>query len=367
MRVLLTIASMHSGGAERVVTTLAAGLAARGLDVALAAPHGPGDEELRDVHHERFALEPHEHGASGAMRLTLDLTGAIRRFQADVVHAQNVRYAAGARVACSLAHPRRRPRLLASFHGVLPADYRNAARVLRTCDHVACVSADLLERIVAAGVPAGRASLVRNAVALPAPLAPRRREQLDRELGTAGVPVVAIVGRLVAQKAHERFVLAARRVADELPDVKFLIVGEGPRAQEIQDQVTAAGLAAQTLLTGQRTDAREIIARADVVVFSSEWEGLSIAALEALAAGTPVLSTDVHGMRDLLAGGAGAVVALDDGLALGARLVELLRDEPARAAMGRIGRELIAREYSLDAMVDAYAELYERLAGADAR
>jgi len=114
MRVLLTIASMHSGGAERVVTTLAAGLAARGLDVALAAPHGPGDEELRDVHHERFALEPHEHGASGAMRLTLDLTGAIRRFQADVVHAQNVRYAAGARVACSLAHPRRRPRLLAS-------------------------------------------------------------------------------------------------------------------------------------------------------------------------------------------------------------------------------------------------------------
>jgi len=239
--------------------------------------------------------------------------------------------------------------------------------VLRTCDHVACVSADLLERIVAAGVPAGRASLVRNAVALPAPLAPRRREQLDRELGTAGVPVVAIVGRLVAQKAHERFVLAARRVADELPDVKFLIVGEGPRAQEIQDQVTAAGLAAQTLLTGQRTDAREIIARADVVVFSSEWEGLSIAALEALAAGTPVLSTDVHGMRDLLAGGAGAVVALDDGLALGARLVELLRDEPARAAMGRIGRELIAREYSLDAMVDAYAELYERLAGADAR
>jgi len=364
MKVLLTIASMHSGGAERVVTTLAGGLAARGFDVALAAPHGPGDEELHDVRHERFVLEPHARGAHGAARLALALAGAVRRSGAEVVHAHNVRYAAGARAACSLARPLRRPRLLASFHGVLPAEYPRAARVLRTCDHVACVSADLLERIVAAGVPAARASVVRNAVALPVPLTDARREQLDRELATAGAQVVAIVGRLVPQKAHERFVVAARRVADELPSTRFLIVGEGPRMREIQERVDAAGLGAQVQLTGQRADAREIIARAQVLVFSSEWEGLSIAALEALAAGTPVLSTDVHGMRELLAGGAGAVVALDDGRALGERLLALLRDEQGRAAMGEAGRELIAREYSLERMIDAYAALYERLAGA---
>jgi glycosyltransferase involved in cell wall biosynthesis len=362
MRVLLTIASMHSGGAERVVTTLAGGLAARGIDVALAAPAGAGDEELHDVRHRRFVLEPHARGAPGVARLALALAAAVRRFRADVVHAQNVRYAAGARAACLFADPVRRPRLLATFHGVLPAEYRNAARVLRTCDHVACVSGDLLQRIVAAGVPVGRASLVRNAVALPAPLSARRREQLDRELQTAGTQVVAIVGRLVPQKAHERFVVAARRVADELPSTRFLIVGEGPRMREIQDQVDAAGLSAQALLTGQRADAREIIARADVVVFSSDWEGLSIAALEALAAGTPVISTDVHGMRELLADGAGAVVALDGGRALGERLLTLLRDEAERDAMGRAGRELIAREYSLEQMIDSYVELYERLA-----
>ncbi len=366
MRVLLTIASMQSGGAERVVTMLAAGLAARGVEVALAAPHGEGDRELRDVPHERFELEFHGRGVTGAARVAVALAGATRRFGADVVHAQNVRFAASSRAAASLAHPTRRPKVLASFHGVLPSEYRGAARILRTCDHVTCVSEDLLERVVAAGLPAERASLVRNAVVLPAPLAPRRRAELDRELGTAGAPVVAIVGRLVAQKAHERFVVAARVVADALPSARFLIVGEGPRAQEIEAQVEAAGLAGQMLLTGQRSDAREIIARADVVAFSSDWEGLSIAALEALAAGTPVLSTDVEGMRELLAGGAGAVVPLDDGRALGERMLALLSDEREREAMGRAGRELIAREYSLEAMIDAYAKLYERLAGAGA-
>ncbi|HYB24860.1 MAG TPA: glycosyltransferase [Solirubrobacteraceae bacterium] len=364
MRVLLTIASMQSGGAERVVTTLAAGMAERGVDVALAAPLGPGDQELRGVRHERFALEFHERALVGAARVTLTLAGAVARFRPDVVHAHNVRYAALARAGASLAAPRGRPRVLATFHGVLPAEYRRAARILRTCDHVTCVSEELRARILAAGLPAARASVIRNAVALAAPLDPQRRDQLDREFASAGAPVIAIVGRLVAQEAHERFLVAARRVAGELPAAKFLIVGEGPRMGEIEALVAAAGLSGRARLTGQRADAREIIARADVLVFSSEWEGLSVAALEALAAGTPVLSTDVQGMRELLAGGAGAVVPLDDGHALGERLLTMLLDEDERAAMGRRGRELIAREYSLERMLDAYAQRYEQLAGA---
>lgn len=364
MKVLLASPSMRIGGAERVVTMLADGLVKRGHQVALVAPRGERDEDLHDVPHVRLTLDEHGRAASGAIRSAAQIARALGRIDPDVLHAQNVKYAAIGRVATEIARPGRHRPVLATFHGVLPAEYRRAALLLRLADHVACVSSAVLERIVAAGLPRSRVSLVRNAVEIPSPIDPAQRAELDRELGLAGAPVVAIVGRLVSQKAHERFVRAATLLARAQPDVRFLIVGDGPRRTAIERQVQEAGLAQQLRFTGRRSDARAIIARAEILVFSSNWEGLSIAALEALAAGTPVVSTDVEGMRELLASGAGEIVPLDDGTKLGQSLLELLRDEPRRLAMGRTGRELIARDFSLDAMVDAYVRLYEQLARA---
>jgi glycosyltransferase involved in cell wall biosynthesis len=364
MRILLTGPSMGIGGAERVVAMLATGLAARGHEIVLAAPRGERDEDLCDVPHLRVPLDDHGRAATGALRTAAQMAGAIRRTRPDVVHAQNVKSAAISRIATITARPRKQPPVLTTFHGVTPAEYRRATRLLRHVEHVACVSSSALEGLLAVGLPASRASLVRNAVTPVPPLDPIRSAQLDRELGLTGGPVVAIIGRIVAQKAHERFVVAARLVADVLPETRFLVVGEGPRRQRVEQQVATAGLTSQVLFTGARADARDIIARADVIVFSSEWEGLSITALEALAAGTPVVSTDVQGMRELLisdTGVAGAVVPLDDGTALGNRIATLLRDERERTAMGLAGRELSDRDFSLDGMISAYERLYERL------
>jgi glycosyltransferase involved in cell wall biosynthesis len=386
MKVLLASPSMRIGGAERVVTMLAAGLVDRGHDVILVAPPGERDADLREVPHVRLRLDDHGRAATGAIRSAGQMARALSRLKPDVLHAQNVKYTAIGRLATTLQPPSHQPRsqeprtrrpqphspgarahrpqpdssgtradrsrsripVLATFHGVLPAEYRRAALLLRLADHVACVSSAVLERIVAAGLPCSQVSLVRNAIEIPPPPDAAQLTELDRELGLTGAQVVAIVGRLVTQKAHERFVAAARLVAAARPATRFLVVGDGPRRSAIERQVAYAGLSDRVLFTGRRSDAREIIARAQVLVFSSEWEGLSIAALEALAAGTPVVSTDVEGMRELLNGGAGAVVPLDDGAALGERLLELLGNEPERQAMGRIGRELIARDFSLD-------------------
>lgn len=387
MKILLASPSMRIGGAERVVTMLAAGLVDRGHDVILVAPPGERDADLQEVPHVRLRVDDHGRTATGAIRSTGQMARALSRLKPDVLHAQNVKYTAIGRLAATLRPPSHKPRsqgprahrlqphspgagahrprsripVLATFHGVLPAEYRRAALLLRLADHVACVSSAVLERIVAAGLPCSQVSLVRNAVETPPPPDAAQLAKLDHELGLTGAQVVAIVGRLVSQKAHERFVVAARLVAAARPATRFLVVGDGPRRSAIERQVAYAGLSDRILFMGRRSDAREIIARAQVLVFSSEWEGLSIAALEALAAGTPVVSTDVEGMRELLNGGAGAVVPLDGGAALGERLLKLLGNELERQAMGRIGRELIARDFSLDEMIDAYVALYERL------
>jgi glycosyltransferase involved in cell wall biosynthesis len=354
---------MGVGGAERVVAMLAAGLAARGHDVAVAAPPGMRDADLDGVAHVRIAVDDHRRALAGAVATARQIAAAVRRVRPDVVHAQNVK-AAGTALLAAPAAGHGRPPVLATFHGVLPAEYGRAASVLKRTAHVVCVSEDLRARLTDAGVAPQRTSVVLNAVEPAGDLPPARRAALDAELGLpAGAPVVAIVGRLVPQKNHQRFLTAARAVADAVPEARMLIVGDGELAEEIRARRDALGLADHVLMTGARADARDLIARADVLVFSSDWEGLSIAALEGLAAATPVLATDVQGMRELLATGAGAVVPLDDGAALGAALVALLRDPARRAAMGAAGRQLIATRFALGPMVDAYERRYALLAG----
>jgi glycosyltransferase involved in cell wall biosynthesis len=361
MKILLTSPSMGVGGAERIVAMLAGGLAARGHEVALAAPPGMRDADLVGVPHRRIVVDDHGRALVGAVATARQLAGVVRRFRPDVVHAQNVK-AAGTAILAAPAAGRNRPPVLASFQGLLPAEYPRAAQIFKRTAHVACVSEDLRSRLVAAGVAADRVSVINNAVEPVGELAPERRAALDAELGLpAGAPVVAIVGRLVPQKVHSRFLVAARGVADVMPETKMLIVGDGELREEIRARRDALGLADHVLMTGARSDARDLIARADLLVFSSDWEGLSVAALEGLAAGTPVVATDVHGMRELLSTGAGAVVEVDDGTALGAEIVALLRDPARRAEMGAAGRELIATRFALDAMVDAYERRYEQL------
>lgn len=362
MRILLVSPSMQAGGAERVLTLLASGLAARGHDVMLAAPPGVRDADLVTVSHVRADLHDRGRSLGGMVRTAVELAATIRRLRPDVIHAQNPRAAAIAGGASRLAAPRGRAPVLATFHGVLPFEYARSVRLLRAADHVACVSEDLRQGIISAGLPAARASVIYNAVEPARPLDERRRAALDAELNLDGIPVAAIVARIVPAKAHGRFVRAARVAAASLPSVRFLVVGEGPLRARTEAQVRECGLSDRIVFTGERADARALIARADVLVCSSDSEGMSIAVLEAMAAGTPVLSTDVEGMHELLGEGAGELVALDDGDALGTRLAKLLQDRERRTAMGAAGQRLIEARHSSAAMTEAYERRYGLLA-----
>jgi glycosyltransferase involved in cell wall biosynthesis len=364
MRIMLTSPSMQVGGAERMLTLLAAGLVERGHEVAVVAPPGARDADLSGVTHTRIPLSDRGRSAAGASRALADLARAIRQVEPDLVHAQNVKNGAVAALAARLARPLRRPRVLTTFHGVLPDEYRSSARLLRLPDHVACVSSDVRARLLACGLPEQRATIVRNAVEPLEPLSAERRAQLDEELGLGPGALAVAVGRLVPQKAHRRFLRAAAVAAERVPDAQFLIVGEGPLRDRIEADIARTGLDGRVRLIGVRPDARDLIARSDALVFSSDWEGLSVAALEALAAGVPVVSTDVEGMRELLADGAGATAPLDDGTALGERLSDVLESPDLRREMGERGRSLVEAEFSPARMIDAYLGCYRYLIGA---
>lgn len=359
MRIFLASPGLGMGGAERVVIQLAQGLTERGHEVTISGAGGPLEDEVAALDVQRLVLPESGRSPIGAAAAALRLAAALRRLSPDVVHGHNVKASLLAATGARMASPRRRPRLIATFHGVDHGEYRAAARLLRTVDVVACVSADLLDRLRAHQFPESRLRLVHNAIGTPEPLAAAQHAELDAELQLGGEPVIVAVGRLAKQKNHARLLEAAALLHATGPAARYLIAGDGPLRASLERRTTELGLAGHVQFLGLRRDVGALVARADLLAFSSDWEGLSIAALEGLAAGTPIVTTPVEGMRALLgAGAAGAIAADMSAQGLAHAIAALLSDPEQLREMGRAGRDLARSSFSLDAMLDAYERLY---------
>lgn len=353
MRIAMVTPRLDAGGAERVTVNLSEALIDRGHTVALLADSGNGEHYLRTPRIERVVVPDGGRGLGPTARQALALGRFARGWRADVVHAQNVR-------ACAMSVSARVQGIatIASFQGIDASEYKTAARVFRAANMVGCVSDELRDGLVAAGYPAHRARTIPNAVD---PMPALSEEERAALIGELDLPrssrIVACVGRMVPQKNHELFLDAAAKVVENDPSVHFVLVGDGPLRSDLERQRMQLGIEANVTFTGIRKDARRIIDLADVVVFSSSWEGLSLVALESLAAGTPLVTTPAHGMSELLSGG-GGVISDPTSEALASALQRVLQDGALLERLGAEGRAIIERTYSLDVMVDAYEAAY---------
>jgi sugar transferase (PEP-CTERM/EpsH1 system associated) len=181
-----------------------------------------------------------------------------------------------------------------------------------------------------------------------------------------GLFVVGTVGRMAAIKAQTFLVdgfIAALRARPELADrLRLVLVGNGPLRTACAQRLEAAGLAHLAWLAGERADVPNVMRSLDCFVLPSQAEGISNTILEAMASALPVLATRVGGNPELVDDGVtGALVNFGDVAALAGRL-QAWAAEPARArALGEAGRQRVAREFSLPAMVGRYEDLYDRL------
>ncbi len=195
-----------------------------------------------------------------------------------------------------------------------------------------------------------------------------RDGNLARELGTDGHPVVGIVGKLSDVKGHEHFLAAAAVVARSLPDARFLIVGDGARRQELGRVADELGIADAVIFAGVREDVPRVLGLMDAFALSSTSEGTPNVLMEAMAAGLPVVATDVGGVPEVVErGSSGLLVPAGDGPAMGRALLEILSD-PARAcSMGERGRTLARESHDIAAVVtkveDTFAALLRAAGG----
>ena len=177
-----------------------------------------------------------------------------------------------------------------------------------------------------------------------------------------GVPVIGMVGNIRATKGYDHYVRAARLVVDKRPDCRFLIVGQGSGKllEQITSLIKELHVEERMILTGFRDDIPNVLKQLDIFVLASTSEGLSIATIEAMGVGKPVVVTDSGGPSEIVKNGeTGFVVPPGDAEAMAQRIVKLLDDGPLAAKFGERGRDDVRSRFTIEQNVQSYAGLYQ--------
>jgi len=209
-------------------------------------------------------------------------------------------------------------------------------------------------------------SVIYNGIdALPFESGRSKREAVRRALGIAPKEKVVIsIANLIPYKGLADLIETAAVVSARMPQVKFLLIGEDRGIQEkLEEKSRRLGVSQQVVFLGQRLDVPDLLAAGDLLALSSHEEGFSNVILEAMAAGLPVVATDVGGNREaVLDGVTGWLVAPRDPAVMADRILDLLSDQEKAAAWGRRGQDRVKEAFTIDGMVEAHMRLY-RLAG----
>lgn len=360
IRVAQVIWSLGLGGAEQVVIRLAAGLERRRFAPLICCLDEPGPFAPQA---EAAGVEVVAFDKRGPVdvRAAWRLARLLRSRRVDVVHTHLWGGSFWGRLAALAA---RVPAIVTTEHNVdtwkrayhLALD--RALAPATTC--LVAVSPAVREFYEARGVGRGRWRVVYNGVDTSA-VPPRGRRPAFRELGIgADERVVALVGRLVPAKAPEVFLQAMAIAAARVPALRGLVVGDGPLRGDLEAEARGLGLERRVVFAGVRRDVPALLAGLDALVFTSLREGLSMAMLEAMAAGVPVIATPVGGTPELITHGVtGLLVPPGQPESLADALVALLGDAALAAAIRHAARGCVEGRFSLKAMTEAHESLYE--------
>ncbi|HEU4515262.1 MAG TPA: glycosyltransferase family 4 protein [Nocardioidaceae bacterium] len=300
------------------------------------------------------------------------LRASLRAADYDAVHVHAPPSAAMLVAACALER-RRLGNAVMTLHTTWP-DLRLRSKMLAVAAFAVLPTVVACGRASSESIPRPVRHLARRGV----DVVPNGVDvdRLDRALATVepeaghvrdgravGGFTVLTVGRLVPEKDHEALLSAFARMSR--PTDRLLIVGEGPCRPALEERIATLGITDQVRLTGlmPRDDVYRLLGSADVFVSPSRGEGLPVAVLEAMAAGLPVVLSDIEPHREIVGGqDLAAVVPIGDvaGLADEMRRLRSLAARE-RAALGARGRARVLGEFSLRAMTDGYHEVYSTI------
>lgn len=239
-------------------------------------------------------------------------------------------------------------------------------RLHRRMDRVCGNSRAVIAQLAVEGVPRERLRLIYNGIAI-APVAHGLRGAVRQVLGIeSDVFVIIIVANLIPYKGHEDLIDALSLIHRDLPQPWLLLAAgrDDGIGERLAQRVEECGLTGNVKWLGVRTDVPRLLAAADLAVLPSHQEGFSNAIIEAMAAGLPMVVTDVGGNAEAVVDGRTGYVVPSHNPAALADAIRLLALDPQRVAFGERGRQRVAQHFSLSACIDAYEALYREVGAA---
>ncbi len=362
--VLHITAPAQFGGLESVVVSLCSGLARRGIrqTVVSVTDVGQTDHPMAvALEQARVTVVPIVLPARAYLRESRALERIVRELRPDIVHTHGYRSdVIGGRVAHKVGIGS-----VATLHGFTARSLRGHVfewmqlRALRRFDAVVGVSAGIVERARAAGVPADRLVLIANAWSGGGSSA--TREQLRRSLRIEdGSFAVGWIGRLSEEKGADVFIDA---LAHWKPaGVVASIIGDGRERAALEARASELGVSSLIQWHGALRNAGRLMRAFDVFVLSSRTEGVPMVLLEAMEAGTPVITTSVGGVPSVVDSKEALLVPSESPTAL-AHALEQVRSSPADARLrAEHAARRLARQFAIDPWLDRYIKLYARIA-----
>lgn len=385
MRVLHLLDAI-GGGTKKHVQLLIAGLVEHGVDVVLGVPHRrpfeprsalldysfPEFMRSRGIEVQEFHLTHGRITPFPDVRALAELVRYLRRDHVDIVHTHSAKAGALGRAAARFA------RVQGIVHTPYSVPFR---RELNQGGHfwlyyltekalgrwtdvmIATSNAEYREIATSGIVGTDKIRLIHNCLDLENYVYDFDGKRAHkRDLGwPENAPVVGTVARLSPQKGIQTLLESARFVRAEIPDVRFVIVGEGELREKIEQRAVELDLNGTWKLVGQRDDYLKFISGFDVFAFPSLWEGLPYAPIEAMAVGTPVVATSVIGNTDLVSHEqTGLLVPAQDEKAMAQAIVRVLRDSELARELTVRSRSFIETSFNAERPVEQTLEAYRQ-------
>ncbi len=222
------------------------------------------------------------------------------------------------------------------------------------------VRTSFAEKLALAPEAAAKLRVIDNGIPIPDRCDEGRRAELRRSLGIdEGDCLVVAVGRLAVEKNFQCLIRAAGLLRQSGAAIRVLICGEGLLRRELEDLVEEVGVKDILSMPGNLDNVQEVLAAADIFAMPSRWEGLSLALLEAMASGLPVVGSRTRGIADILRPGEhGLLTEVDDHSGMAEALLSLATDGEMRRRMGQAGRKFVEARYSINRVYEEYLEVY---------
>jgi glycosyltransferase involved in cell wall biosynthesis len=357
MKVLHIEAGMHLYGGALQVVYLLRGLHGVGVTNLLACPQGSAigaaAAPVAEVHPlvMRGDLDP---------RFGWQMVRLIRRTRPDLVHVHSRRGAdlwgplaarlAGARAIITRRVDNPEPVWLARFrYGAF--------------ERVVTISEGIRQVLLAEGVPRNKVVCVHSAVDVAAYRPGGDRAWFRREFALAeDETAVAVIAQLIPRKGHQVLIDALPEVLAAVSRTRVLFFGQGPLREALEAQCAERGVAQHVVFAGFRADLERILPCLDLIVHPAFMEGLGVSLLQAAACGVAIVAARAGGIPEVVRHGeSGLLVEPGDGGALAGAILALLQDPERRQALGRGGRALVERCFSLESMVAGNLQVYRNL------